>query len=130
MRAIDVFLRDTTRDAVAAVLNSVYPGQRDPWVKLVDDDPRLWIRFSTEDWPGVDHECWEGPFHDQFGGEPAVAITADISGRHPGKEQVLEFVSLLLGRFDGMANDDYTDRLWTLAEIVADVRHNGFPFFD
>lgn len=128
MRSVHVYLRDTTQDAVAAVLDSAYPGQRFPWLHVVTDDPHLYIDLVSANWSKIDPDHWM-EFKDQFGGEPAVAVTADVSGRHPGGSQVLGFVTLLLSNFSGLANDDYTDRLWPLSEIVGKARYKGFEFF-
>jgi hypothetical protein len=129
MRSVHVYLRETTQDVVAAVLDLAYPGQRFPWLHLIKDDPYLYIDFLPSNWSDIDPDHWK-EFQEQFGGEPAVAVTADVSGRHPGGPQVLEFVTLLLSKFNGLANDDYTDRLWPLSEIIEKARYKGFEFFD
>jgi len=64
------------------------------------------------------------------GGEPAVGVIADVSGRHPGDEQVAAFVSGLLARFAGAAMDEYTTHLWSLAELRGGHRVQEHPFFD
>jgi len=104
VRSVLVFLRETTESEVAAHLDRTYPSQREPWVMMVDGDAHLYIDFyrdgpsehAPEDWANIVH---------QFGGEPAVGVIGDVSGRHPGDEQAAEFVADLLTRFSGAAMD-------------------------
>ena len=128
MRSVHVYLRDTTQDEVAAVLDLAYPGQRFPWLHSINDDAYLYIDFLPTNWSDIDPDDWK-VFQEQFGGEPAVAVTADVSGRHHGGPQVLEFVTLLLSKFNGLANDDYTDRLWPLSEIKEEGALQGLRVF-
>ncbi len=61
----------------------------------------------------------------RFGGEPAACVIIDVSGRHPGDEQVAGFVAGLLSRFSGAAMDDYTAHLWSLNELRGGHRVRG-----
>jgi hypothetical protein len=64
---------------------------------------------------------WEGPHEHEpeewadiirrFGGEPLVGVIVDVSGRHPGDEQVADLVAGLLNRFSEAAMDGFTDHL-------------------
>jgi hypothetical protein len=78
MRSVHVYLRNTTQDAVAAVFDLAYPGQRFPWLHSINDDPFLYIDFLPSNWSDIDPDHWK-EFQGQFGGEPAVAVTADIT---------------------------------------------------
>lgn len=42
----------------------------------------------------------------------------------------MEFVSRVLSKFDGFAQDEYTSHCWTLKEIVSGHSEEGHPFFD
>ena len=129
MRSVFVFLRETTESEVAAHLDRTYPSQREPWVMLVDGDAYHYIDFYRAGPREHEPEDWANIVQ-QFGGEPAVSVGADVSGRHPGDEQAAEFVADLLTWFSGAAMDDYTDHLWSLAELRAGHRVAGHPFFD
>lgn len=127
MRSVVVLLRDATELAVTQYLNNVYPSQREPWVAFVGDDPCLYINFLQGS-PFDDEEVAE--MTARFGGQPEVVVIADVSGRHPGDGEVRDFVSGLLHRFSGAVMDDYTDHLWTLAELHGGHLVSGHPFFD
>lgn len=129
MRSIFVFLRDTTEDEVAAYFDLAYPAQQRPWVVTVANDPCLYINFLNEGFRELEPEDWLR-LKQEFRGEPAVWVMADVSGRHPGDEQVFDFVTDLLGRFSGSAQDEYTEHLWSLDELRAGSRVMGHPFFD
>jgi hypothetical protein len=127
MRSALVLLRDTTSKEVARYLDAVYPSQREPWIALVSDDPCLYINLLQGS-PFDEDEREE--MIARFDGEPAVTVVADVSGRHPGDEQIFELTSDLLGRFSGAALDDYTSHLWTLEELKRRHLVDGHPFFD
>ncbi len=65
-----------------------------------------------------------------IGGEPAVEVIADVSGRHAGVEQTSAFVIDLLGRFSGVAMHEHCSHLWSLTELRAGHRVSGHRFFD
>jgi hypothetical protein len=54
----------------------------------------------------------------------------DISGRVPGDLEVMECANHILGKFNGLAQDDYSDELWTFDEIKDRVIKSGHCFFD
>jgi hypothetical protein len=70
----------------------------------------MFIEFYPEDIVSLSEE---------LGGTPTISVSADVSGRHAGDEQVREFVSKLLSKFDGVAQDEYTEGFWTLTDIQA-----------
>ncbi|WP_437540127.1 hypothetical protein WME79_41175 [Sorangium sp. So ce726] len=129
MRSVVVFLRDTIESAVTAYLDAAYPEQRDPWVVFVAGDACLYINLYRDGPREDEPEDW-ADIVQRFGGEPAVGVIADVSGRHPGDEQVAAFVAGLLSRFSGAAMDDYTPHLWSLNELRGGHRVRGHPFFD
>ncbi|WP_438037351.1 hypothetical protein [Sorangium sp. So ce204] len=129
MRSVVVFLRDTMESAVTAYLDAAYPEQRDPWVVFVAGDACLYINLYRHGPLEHEPEDW-ADIVQRFGGEPAACVIADVSGRHPGDEQVAGFVAGLLSRFSGAAMDDYTPHLWSLDELRSGHRVRGHPFFD
>ena len=66
------------------------------YIELYRDGPR---EHEPDEWADI---------ISRFGGEPAVGVAADVSGRHPGDNQVADLVAGLLTRFRGPAMDDYT----------------------
>ena len=63
--------------------------------------------------------------------QPSAYVQIDISGQTPGDREVWEAVIGLLGAVPGsVAQDDYTDHLWTRREIVEGILVHGHPFFD
>lgn len=129
MRSVLVLLRDTTEAAVTAYLDVAYPGQREPWVAFIRGDACLSIRLYRDGPREHEPEEWADIVR-RFGGEPAVGVIADVSGRHPGDAQVTAFVAGLLAGFSGAAMDEYTTHLWSLAELRAGRRVQAHPFFD
>lgn len=127
MRSIFVHLWHTTEDEVAAALDRLYPMQSRPWLLKVDEDVCLYIDLyragATED------DEWHTRFPSR-GGPPAVSVIADISGRHEGWPEVREFVTQILGAFDGVATDDDWLHLWSLGEVQNDRVIGGRKFGD
>lgn len=130
MRSVFVLLRDTTEADVAAYLDRTYPsGPRPPWLLRGVVNPYLYIDFYRAFSVDCDPEEYE-ELTRQFGGKPAVAVQADVSGSITGGEQALDFVTGLLGSFSGAAIDDYSSHLWSLSELLAEYRVSGHRFFD
>ena len=114
---------------MAAYLDAAYPERREPWVAFVRGDACLYINLYRDGPREHEPEDWADIVR-RFGGEPAVGVIADVSGRHPGDEQAAGFVAGLLSRFSGAAMDEYTSQLWSLAELRAGRQVRGHPFFD
>jgi len=129
MRSVVIFLRGTTEAEVEAFLDAAYPLQRHPWVVLVGGDPCLYINLYRDGPHEHEPDDWADVVR-RFGGEPAVGVIADVSGRHCGDEQVHAFAAGLLTRFRGAAMDEYTTHLWSLAELHGRNQVRGHPFFD
>ncbi len=121
MRTVIAHLWDTTEPAVTASLDTAYPRPNGPtWVAYVAGDPCLYIDLYRHG-PNEDPD-WATKF-DRVGGHPAVSVSADTSGRHNGWTQVEEFMALLLSRFRGLAEDDDSERFWSLAELRSGPQH-------
>ncbi len=120
MRTVIAHLWGTSEPAVTAVLDAAFPEQPGPtWVASVAGDACLYISIYRHG--PVEYPDWATRF-DQVGGHPDVSVSADISGRHNGWPQVEHFMGVLLGRFRGLAEDDDSDRLWSLAELAGERR--------
>ena len=94
-----------------------------------EGDPLLYIDFYHDFNIEGEVEEWFGLL-EYFGGEPAVSVSADVSGRHDGTEEVFLFVCGLLRAFRGVVTDGYTFHLWSYSEIEANAEFDGHPFFD
>lgn len=130
MRSVFVHLRETTEKRVAAFLQRTYPFQQGPpWICDIRGDACLYIDFCSDVRKEFEPEDWRGLLA-ALGGEPQISIVADISGRHPGDEQVHAFVLTLLAQFKGIAQDDYTRHCWTTEDIRSGRKVEGHSFFD
>ncbi len=129
MRSVFVFLCDASEEEVSAHLDHTYPTQREPWLSSVGDDPYLYIDFYREGPTEFEPEEWSD-LVERCNGKPPVGVMADVSGRHPGDQQALDFVTNMLTHFNGFAMDDYTEHLWSLEELRTGIRVLGHPFFD
>ncbi len=125
MRSIFIHLAETTREDVAVFLSRMFPGQAQPWLHPVPPkDNALYIDFSEpepEDMPEI---------FSILGNQPFVSLVANVSGRHPGDQEVAYFIQLCLTAFKGVAQDDYSAHAWTLLEIQEGQQHQGHRFFD
>ncbi|MCD6048929.1 MAG: hypothetical protein K0Q55_332 [Verrucomicrobia bacterium] len=130
MRSVVVYLKNTEKPAVEAVVSSFakhFPGEK--WIYPVTGDPTLWIRFYDEYQSELEPE--EMPdLVKALGQVPDVALIADVSGRIKGEKEARMFVEQLLTVFPGVAQDDYGDHYWSLEEINAGSMPQGLHFFD
>jgi hypothetical protein len=65
-----------------------------------------------------------------LGGGPSTSVMANVSGRHYGDEQIRSFVTTLLGKYAGVAQDEYTKHCWTADEVQSGFQVQGHRFFD
>lgn len=131
MRSVFVYLKDAEIEVVRKFLNEVYPSQVDQWIYSVDNDPCLYIAFYDDfDKEASEQEIAE--LNETFGALPKTCLMVNVSGRHDGYREVLDLMSSVLNRFDGLAQDDWSDGFfWTLDEILS-KREKGddqAPFF-
>ena len=96
---------------------------------MVDGDACLYIDFYNEARQKFEADEWSA-LVEALGGEPMVSLGVDVSGRHAGDQQVKEFLSAVLSKFHGIAQDDYTEHCWTLEEILSGHKEEGHTFFD
>ena len=126
MRSVFVHLREATEVEVAEYLSQMYAaGGEQQWtMRDRKDDPLLYIgfyrdmntEFETEDYFSL---------LEKLGGEPSLSIVAYVSGA--GAEEARKFACDILGRWDGLAQDDHCDYFWTRDEIPCE-RINGHKF--
>lgn len=131
MRSVVVHLKAVSEPTVAAFLTENYPFLPEPdrWIAEKKGDPVLYIGLYYDLDAEAEVEDWLSLL-EYFGGEPAVSVSADVSGRHEGAEEVRSFVCGLLQAFSGVAEDEYTHYLWSREEIERGAVVDGHPFFD
>jgi hypothetical protein len=130
VRTVIVYLKNASKPEVSRFLSDRYVREEAPqWILEVDGDACLYISFY-EHGP-IEHlpEEWT-KLHGDLRYIPSVCVAADVSGRHPGDDQVHSFVVEILQKFEGHAKDDYSDHVWTLEEILSGQSAYGHPFFD
>ena len=123
-----LYLRNGDEKTLGNFCNKSVPGKR-PWIVSVDDDPCLYIDFYNEARQAFEADEWSA-LAEALGGEPAVSLGVDGSGRHARDQQVKEFLSAVLSKFHGVVQDDYTRHCWTLQEVLSGHEEEGHPFFD
>ena len=130
MRSVAFHLINTTKGDVARFLDEV--AVPIGWV-VQWNFPRasetIYVRFYDElEDEGQDDDL--ATLKGTLGRFREVSVIADVSGRIPGDTEVKALAGLLLGGFNGVAEDGYTDHCWTLAEIRSGVQARGHEFFD
>lgn len=60
----------------------------------------------------------------------AVVWMVDISGRHDGTAELLDFIKAFLKEMPAYVKDDYTDHFWTYEELENNLKVEGHTFFD
>ncbi len=119
MRTVFIHLKTATAGEVRAFLEEKFPSQYEPWVYWAGDDPCLYIDFYNE----AAEEFSDSALADikkKFGAIPSTSLMVDVSGRHHGHSEVRDFISLMLGEFDGLVQDDWSERFWTLDEVFSE----------
>ena len=133
MRSVFMFLRSAEQPEVERWLSENYTFHSEPqmeWTMDVEGYPYLQAIGFNDAWRrDSEPEEWQ-EFVQSFGGEPSCFIVADVTGCYEADEQVRSFVLSILGRFDGVVMDDYTEHGWTRAEIESNRLVQGHPFFD
>jgi hypothetical protein len=130
MRSVLVHLPALTEAEIIPALDAAYPHQPGPhWICEIDGNACLYIGFYRDHAAEFEPEHLEALLR-AFGGRVPVSLVADVSGRWPGDEQVRDFVRTFLTRFGGFAQDDYSEHLWSLEEVLNGTRVEGHPFFD
>ena len=137
MRSVYVYLKSAPLTDVSEWLtrNCVYQGIDSPWLVVKENDPVMYIRIE----PGNEymafmakHDCEDEieAVVQAFGGPPSLVIIVDISGRHDGTSEVHDLMKGLLSTYDGYAQDDFSEHLWSYEQIADSSEYAGHPFFD
>lgn len=130
MRSVEVYLRNTDQNAVTAFLNQTYSSQKGPpWIHVVNSDACLYIDFDHYIKFEYEPHEWSALVQ-SLGCEPQVVVTANVSGRHAGDEQVRHFIETMLTAFEGVANDSFTSYYWSRDEVLNGRTVQGHRFFD
>jgi hypothetical protein len=133
MRSAFIYIREPRAVALVSHLDAICSrrnGQNEAWLIEKDDDQVLWVEFyENEYWDEVEPVSWEALVA-KLGGVPACAICVDVSGRHPGKEELFKFLADFSKRYEGCILDDFTDYSWSVSEILEGKRINGHSFFE
>jgi hypothetical protein len=118
MRSIFLHLKKTTSEAVAFALDEICGGRQGTdlrWVYPSAQRTALYLGFYV-DYEEFEPEDWD-KLQQTLRQRPDVSIIADVTGRESGQAEVHAIVRLILERFDGVAQDEYTFHWWTLDEI-------------
>jgi hypothetical protein len=128
MRTVWVVTFDALPEMLEHHLDRLYLREagRDWTCETTDHDPVLYISMDRAN--DLDY-CDEAADILRMTNRRPTLVAADVSGRHPGDEQVRAFVESLLTAFAGVAFDDYGGP-WTLEEIRSGTLKKGHPFFD
>jgi hypothetical protein len=92
-------------------------------------DPVLYIDFYRDMDAEFEADDIRG-LVDCLQARPSISVVADVSGRHCGDEEVRQFTGALLGAFDGIAQDGYTNHCWTREQVMSGHKVQGHAFFD
>ena len=130
MRSILIHLRNATEKDIAAFLQQACSSsQARPWLVGRAGSPVLYIDFYHD----IDKEYEAEDLLDLTAclqGKPRASVIVDVSGSVPGNKEVREFVCSILGAFEGIAHDEYTNHCWTREEVLNNERIQGHTFFD
>src|SRR5512139_134226 len=103
MCTVLVHLRDATELEVKDFLARAYPLQPGPpWVCATWGDPVRYVDFIRDiEWEFSAALC--DALRRELGCDLSISVAVDVSGRHPGDEEVRCFVDHILARFAGVA---------------------------
>jgi len=91
----------------------------------VDGNPCLWVDFYRDRLTEFESEEL-AELSRALGREPETSVVAEVSGRHAGDEPVRHFVTVLLAKFAGLAQDDFTGHYWTSEEVASSYKGQRF----
>lgn len=129
MRSVIVHLTNVDIGEVKSFLNKNYPMQSSPWIKYKEEDPVLYIEI----YDNFEKETQQEEIKkvcNRLGDNITVSVIADISGKFNGTSEINDFVNILLSKFEGVAQDDYTNYFWKLNEIQNGIKIEEHHFFD
>jgi hypothetical protein len=130
MYSVFVHLVNVTRPELADWFDSrAVQGLREHWYFPNRNDPVFSVRF-----PHAGAEFKEQGVKERvsavMGRTPDISVEFDGGGKHPGHKEMRKFLVELLGEYSGVAVDDLSSHVWTVEDLRADTRINGFAFAD
>lgn len=135
MRSVFVFFNQIDRDGVKECLDSLCTNYENrEWVYFKQGDPVLYITFDQNNLIN-ELRCEERQDTQEFltlleERRLNLVLIINISGRHPGNEEVLVLLQTIFKKHEGVALDDHTSHAWTLEEITNGYRYQNLTFFD
>lgn len=104
-------------------------GLKEHWYFPNRNDPMFSIRFPHA---GAEYkDPGQRAAVEAVMGRPSDAsVQFGGGGKHPGHKEMRKFLIEMLGEFSGVAVDDLSPHVWTLEDLKADKRVNGFAFAD
>lgn len=129
MRSVFAHLKNTNKETVRKVLDNICDqksSRPDEWLCLKEGDPILYVGFYS-DYQEYETDEWR-KLVSELGCEPEVTVVADVSGRHSGRKEVIQFLKSVMEKFDGVIQDD-SDEVWTLNEVFSEKIKNNERFF-
>ena len=133
MRSIYIYIKENKSSEVASYLDSICTSRKahnETWLYEYNNDQFLYIEFYEKKYWDEIHKKDLEKLISKLGTEPKLSLCIDVSGRHPGKEELFSFLKLFLKKYDGVVLDDYTNFAWKLNEILDGKLIEGHPFFD
>jgi hypothetical protein len=131
MRSVVIHLARVTRDAISTRLSQFAEAQKgESWIYPPHSSrPSLYLEFYDDYEQEFEQEELR-PLISALGQKPDVSVIANVSGRVPGDVEVRALAECLLGAFQGVAQDEYSEHCWSLAEICSGAKQDGLKFFD
>ena len=133
MRSVIIFIENKSKYEIEKLLDviTMYK-QKNPWCIFYKntDDPVLYINIDYDNSIKNSLEIMELVKNDQSILEKHELIMIDISGRHNGYDELVEFLEKLFKDTSGYVADDYTDYLWNIKEIIDNKKIDNHYFFD
>ncbi len=131
MRSAFVFLDYPEQDIIEFLSSNFENRNNVQWIVRKESDPVLYIEFDKERLLLKDLEENEvNEIEKRFITFPIQILIIDISGRHHGETELLDFLKIFLSKFEALVMDDYTEHLWTRHEIFSKVKVRNHRFFD
>jgi hypothetical protein len=108
-RSVFLHFRDATDAEVAGALSAAFPSRHasPPWNAPGPDGNALVI-YPWHDAHDDTDVSERGALRAALGKAPSSALMIGVSGRFPGHLEVRELVDVMLGRFAGVASDEYS----------------------
>ncbi len=130
MRSVFVYLKNVDKAKVVVALDKICDQRGallDGWICLTKGTPVLYVDFYTDLEIEFEPDDWTRLI-DSLGCKPSVSVTANVSGRHNGRPEVIAFLKALLDKFEGVVQDD-SESIWTMQEVLSGDIKEGRGFF-